>query len=431
MRSDTMARSAEDDPAVDHGVALFTGTAYMSGMVPCATCHTVTPGGAALSGPNLAGIAQTAATRIHGVSAADYLRLAILAPDAYVVDGYVAGQMNHRYADLLQTGILTDADIDALVAYLLTLDASPDQTQPLAASRTPVIVPQARGTGPIIASTTWTAAFARAAGANPADIVTIAPGPDTMRRPLGYVMTDDDSAKLNGARLVILMGCEEFATTLLAAADRVAVPVVIVTSRNGREIIRADTALIAQALGTTAANERWMAGFDRLLDDLQAEIAQALPADQRQALVHHFQLEAAEDLGFTPLVAFGPAPLPPDEIRSLAALRPPWILDNYHTVQGTGISAAAPDAHYVQLINFPGIDGTVTLEDVYRANADRILAAITSDPASGQSVQQIGAVAEMVLGVFLTLAVLGALIASLTTRTQMHCDNEVGCDFVA
>ncbi len=378
-----------DFAAADRGQALFTGSAYVAGMVPCATCHTVTSGGAALSGPNLAGIAQTADTRIHGVSAGDYLHLAILAPDAYVVDGYVAGQMNHRYADLLQMGALTAADIDALVAYLLTLDDEPVAVQPPAVSRTPVIVPQARGTGPIIASTTWTAAFARAAGANPSDIVTIAPGPDELRRPLGYVMTDADAAKLNGARLVILMGCEEFATTLLAAADRVAVPVVTVTSRNGREIMRADTALIAQALGTTAANDRWMAGFDRLLTDLQAEIAQALPADQRRALVHHFQLDAAEDLGFTPLVEFGPAPLPLDAVRSLAAIRPPFILDNYHTVEGTGIHAAAPDAHYVQLINFPGIDGTVTLEDVYRANVARILAAVASDPAAGRSTDQI------------------------------------------
>ncbi len=177
--------AAADDPAIDHGVALCTGSASVAGMVPCAPCHTVTPGGVALSGPNLAGIAQTAATRIHGVSAADYLRLAILAPDASVVDGYVAGQMNHRSADLLQTGVLSDADIDALVAYLLTLDDPPDQTQRPATSQTPVVVAQARGTGPMSASTTWTAACARAAGANPADIVTIAPGPDTMRRPLG------------------------------------------------------------------------------------------------------------------------------------------------------------------------------------------------------------------------------------------------------
>ncbi len=232
-------------------------------------------------------------------------------------------------------------------------------------------------------------------------------------------MTDADAAMINGARLVILMGCEEFATTLLAAADRFAVPVVTVTSRNGREIMRTDTALIAQALGTTAANERWMATFERLLDDLQAEIAQSLPADQRRALVHHVQLEAAEDLGFTTLVEFGPAALPPDEIRSLAALRPPWILDNYHTVQGDGISTAAPDASSVQLITFPGIDGTVTLEDVYRANAERILAAVAPDPPSGQPVQEVGAGDEMVIGVLLTLLLVGVTAIALTHRTAV------------
>ena len=51
------------------------------------------------------------------MTADEYLRQSILDPDAYVVDGFPSGQMLDIYDERL-----TEADIDALVAYLLTLD---------------------------------------------------------------------------------------------------------------------------------------------------------------------------------------------------------------------------------------------------------------------------------------------------------------------
>ena len=96
------------------GREIFEG-AGMSGQAGCQICHSVEPD-RVLVGPSLAGIGDVAATRLPGQSAAEYLRTSILDPDAYVVEGYRSGQMLPIYDELL-----TSEEIDAVVAYLLTL----------------------------------------------------------------------------------------------------------------------------------------------------------------------------------------------------------------------------------------------------------------------------------------------------------------------
>jgi len=81
----------------------------------CSRCHATIPNSVVV-GPSLAGIADRAGSRVAGVDAETYLRNSILTPDAYVVEGYASGVMP---PDLAQD--LTEEDIDALVAYLLTL----------------------------------------------------------------------------------------------------------------------------------------------------------------------------------------------------------------------------------------------------------------------------------------------------------------------
>ena len=80
----------------------------------CDVCHT-TDGGR-LVGPSLEGVAVRAETRVPGMSARDYLVESILDPEAYVVEGYRGDQMLPIYRERLD-----DAQIEALVTYLLTL----------------------------------------------------------------------------------------------------------------------------------------------------------------------------------------------------------------------------------------------------------------------------------------------------------------------
>jgi mono/diheme cytochrome c family protein len=80
----------------------------------CVTCHSLRPG-VTLLGPSLAGIGVDGADRVEGQDAATYIRASIVDPAAFVVDGYDADRMPDDWSDQL-----SDAEIDALVAYLLT-----------------------------------------------------------------------------------------------------------------------------------------------------------------------------------------------------------------------------------------------------------------------------------------------------------------------
>ncbi len=79
----------------------------------CTACHSTTPE-LVIVGPSLAGAAARAASSDLEPSA--FFRRAILTPKADIVEGF---------ADLMPTDFeqkLTDSDLEALIAYLLTLE---------------------------------------------------------------------------------------------------------------------------------------------------------------------------------------------------------------------------------------------------------------------------------------------------------------------
>jgi mono/diheme cytochrome c family protein len=80
----------------------------------CANCHEPNLFGQRL-GPPLEHIGTVAAIRRPGLSPEEYLRQSILDPGAYVVPGYKDSMPRDLGRDLSPT------DLDALVAYLLSL----------------------------------------------------------------------------------------------------------------------------------------------------------------------------------------------------------------------------------------------------------------------------------------------------------------------
>jgi mono/diheme cytochrome c family protein len=98
-------------PGVEEGRRVFTDQQLGS----CDVCHSTRPGDDGV-GPSLAGIADRATTRVPGLDADGYLRQSILDPDAFIVEGFRAGQMLDIYEERL-----SPEQLDALIEYLLSL----------------------------------------------------------------------------------------------------------------------------------------------------------------------------------------------------------------------------------------------------------------------------------------------------------------------
>ena len=80
----------------------------------CVTCHAGSTSGI---GPSLNGIARVAETRFPEQTAQEYLYTSIVDPDSYIVEGFSSGVMYQLYEQNL-----TVTEIEAIIAYLLTLE---------------------------------------------------------------------------------------------------------------------------------------------------------------------------------------------------------------------------------------------------------------------------------------------------------------------
>jgi cytochrome c2 len=79
----------------------------------CAACHQIGESGGD-TGPDLSRVATVAASRVADLSAEAYLRESFLLPDLFVVEGYAAGAGCG--------GVLSQSQLNDLIAYLLTLE---------------------------------------------------------------------------------------------------------------------------------------------------------------------------------------------------------------------------------------------------------------------------------------------------------------------
>ncbi|MCI0476798.1 MAG: zinc ABC transporter substrate-binding protein [Anaerolineales bacterium] len=227
----------------------------------------------------------------------------------------------------------------------------------------------------VVASTSWTGAFARAAGAGNVTVI----APLDLKHPPEYEIKPSDLDKVRGAKLVVFAGYEKFAQKLTETAGGEKINALKVTTENNPETIKQQAKLIADALGTTAAWEKWSKGFDAVAAQYKADVQKAYP--NRKAIIHKMQRPGVEWLGWEIVGEFGPAEPSPAVVADLAKAGAFIVIDNYHNPVGQPIAESAK-VKYVQLINFPGKDGTASIEDVYRYNARVLLSAVGQTPTT-------------------------------------------------
>ena len=105
------------------GQQLFAGEVEPFGdnLPTCISCHPVEAGTPGNIGQNLSNIGNRASTEVPGQAPEEYLRLAILEPDAYLAGGYQEG-IHYREYD----AALSAQQVNDLIAYMLTLRSGVD-----------------------------------------------------------------------------------------------------------------------------------------------------------------------------------------------------------------------------------------------------------------------------------------------------------------
>jgi ABC-type Zn uptake system ZnuABC Zn-binding protein ZnuA len=220
----------------------------------------------------------------------------------------------------------------------------------------------------VVVSTAWVGAIADAAGAQ--NIRVLAPA--QMRHPPEYELKPSDLEAVSRASVILYGGWEMFAKKLAETAGGAGIQVIKVNTANSPENLKAEAGRLAGLFGTTGRYEAWARRFDLLLEDLRAKIQTACPA--YRAVVHRAQLPFARWAGLEIAAEYGPSELSPAEILRLVQTKPFLVVDNYHGPVAPAVAEAA-GAGYAQALNFPGKDGTTTLEDLFRYNTAALLEA--------------------------------------------------------
>jgi len=225
------------------------------------------------------------------------------------------------------------------------------------------------GSNGIIATTSWTAAYAFAAGASNVTVL----APYEMVHPSEYELRPGDIGRLTKSNTIVYAGYEVMVDQIKAGLK---IPeekmVKISTSYNFTEI-EVSVMLIARRLGTEQIAKKNLEEIKRLLLKGQDDVHKK-GLDQQPVLVHFFQESFAKEMGINPKMIFGPAPPEPKQILEMARTKSALILDNAHNPVGGSVKEILKNSEYKLLLNFPGLHQTRTIADVIRYNIDQLIA---------------------------------------------------------
>ncbi|HOB90881.1 MAG: zinc ABC transporter substrate-binding protein [Bacillota bacterium] len=214
----------------------------------------------------------------------------------------------------------------------------------------------------VVASTSWTAAIARAAGAT--NITVLAPA--ELRHPPEYDFKASDIAKIADTALLVWAGYEPFIQRLVTATEVPEERIIKVNTSNDPDNLIAQARSLAERLKTTDAQAEWEVRFEELVAKIKSN-AEASSLSETRVLVHYHQQPFVRWLGYEVIGVFGPDEPSPVKIAELASLNPDLVIDNYHTPIGQAIADIA-ECPRVELRNFPASEAD-TLEVLLAGNA--------------------------------------------------------------
>ena len=225
--------------------------------------------------------------------------------------------------------------------------------------------------GGVLATSSWTAAYAKAAGVT--DLVVLAPA--EMQHPSEYELDIDDIERLREADLIVCGGYEIMMERIRNGLKIDPNKIVEINTDYNLDNMRSSIMAIASRMGKKEIALKNIQEIERTFANAQEEILLAGIAGQ-PGLVQFFIQPFARQLELNISGIFGPRSLEAFDILELMNLDFTIILDNAHNPLSAPLVESKPGVKVAYLINFPGTGGTETLVDVIRYNTAQILDAI-------------------------------------------------------
>ena len=219
----------------------------------------------------------------------------------------------------------------------------------------------------VVVTNSWTAAYAQAAGAE--NIVILAPF--EMAHPAEYELRPSDIPKLMKATVIVVAGYEVMMERLKVGLDLPPDKLLPIKTDYNYANIEQSVMSLAVRLGTESVARENLMEIRRAIEDGRQALSEK--GITQKAIVHHFHVPIAQELGLVPDVIFGPAAPEISDIVTVSKSDAVIIIDNSHNPVGQSFKEVLQGARYKQFLNFPGMYGTKTLSDVIRYNVAQLV----------------------------------------------------------
>lgn len=198
----------------------------------------------------------------------------------------------------------------------------------------------------VVASTSWTAAFADLAGIDEVEVI----APASMRHPPEYEITVSDIQKINESDFFIYAGFERMMKTLGDAVENVSM--IKISCNNSIETVTSSAMTIAEVFGTQKiCDERLMEYINKIYEG--KNLLKEKNLEGAKVMCNANQTYLAKELGFEIIETFGPNPVTSEQIKFAGENKIDFIIDNVHNPVAQPLVEVNPDAKYVIWRNFP------------------------------------------------------------------------------
>jgi len=217
----------------------------------------------------------------------------------------------------------------------------------------------------VVASTSLAGAIAKAAGAKEVRVIT----PGEMRHPPEYDLRPSDLLKFEGADIVVYGGYERMVSKLLETSKNKNILAIQIDTGTSPENLMVQARKIAAVLKTEKEEQIWEEDFLRKLEGLNEKLS---PFSAKRAVVHRFAQPFAKWAGLSIVQVIAPGELTPKAIAEALVQKPDLVVDMLHfpTAQTIAVNAKCK---YIHVINFPGVEYTKSLEDIFKYNSTQLI----------------------------------------------------------